>query len=317
MPEPAMTSASPDAELSLLPAFLERVRHANPMHRSFLDRALPGITPRESVELDDYLVYCNSRNLGIDYLAKCYLTIVEDTLREQLYFQRHRKYRHSTFADVAGHVYSNREYMAYYMHGLALTSYLWPNHLALLRFFKETLPRNQPGRYLEVGPGHGFFFTTAMRESRYDDFFGVDVSETSIRLTRELVDRRGGGRTANVRLECADFLDAELPAASFEAIVMGEVLEHVEHPERFLRRMASLAAEDAYLFVTTCINAPAIDHIHLFESPAELRALFESCGLAIRRERIVPCAGKTLDECLDGRYTVNVGYVLEPTRASS
>ena len=51
---------------------------------------------------------------------------------------------------------------------------------------------------------------------------------------------------------------------------MGEVLEHVEQPEVFLRRIADLAKDDAYIFITTCINAPAVDHIYLWRTTDEL-----------------------------------------------
>ena len=306
-----MSPAPTANEPPLLLAFTDRVRHDNPMHRAFLDQALANLTPQEKAEVDDYIAFCGTRGLSVEYLARCYLTVVADTLREQIHFQRHGRYRYATFAEVAGHVYFDPEYMAYYMHGLALSSYLWPNHLALFRFFRASLPTDRRGSYLEVGPGHGYFFKMAMQLSSYDAFHGVDISETSIGMTRDLVARYGGDRAASVHLECLDFLEADLPRAGFAAIVMGEVLEHVEQPERFLRKLAGLAADDAFLFVTTCINAPAIDHIHLFRHPRELQDLFAACGLAIAQERICPHAGKTLDECLEGRYAVNVAYVLE------
>ena len=305
-----MPLAPPMDEPPLLAAFTARIRHDNPMHRGFLANAVAQLTPQEKAELVEYLAFCTSRSLSIEYLARCYLTVVEDTMREQLYFQRHRQYRYSTFAEVADHVYFNGEYMSYYMHGLALSSYLWPNHLALFRFFRSSLPTSRRGSYLEIGPGHGYFLKTAMQLSRYDAFFGVDISATSIALTQALVDRYGGDRAGYVHLECVDFLEADLPPAGFAAIVMGEVLEHVEQPERFLRRIATLAADDSFVFVTTCINAPAVDHIHLFRHPDELRDLFTACGLEITHARICPHAGKTLDECLEGRYAVNVAYVL-------
>jgi 2-polyprenyl-3-methyl-5-hydroxy-6-metoxy-1,4-benzoquinol methylase len=298
----------------LLSAFIARVRQDSPMHRGFLDHALAKLTRDERGELDGYLAFCAARDLSIDYLAKCYLTVVADALREQLYFQRHGSYRYTSFADVARHVYFDREYMSYHLYGLALSSYLWPNHLELFRFFRETLPKDRRGRYLEIGPGHGYFFRNAIGLSRYDSFLGVDVSETSIRQTRDLVAHDATGRAANVRLECLDFLEATLPEDGFDAIVMGEVLEHVEQPELFLRRIAALARDDCFIFVTTCINAPAIDHIYLFRDLVEVKALFDSCGFRIRQQRICPHAGKSVEECLEGRYAINVGYVLESTR---
>jgi len=307
---------SPAAALlpPLLTAFIARVRQDSPMHRGFLDQALLKLTGEERGELDRYLAFCAARGLSIDYLAKCYLTVVADALREQLYFQRHGRYRYTSFADVARHVYFDREYMSYHLYGLALSSYLWPNHLELFRFFREALPKDRRGQYLEIGPGHGYFFRNAIGLSRYDSFLGVDVSETSIQQTRDLVVHDATARAADVRLECLDFLDATLPEDGFDAIVMGEVLEHVERPELFLCRIAALAREDCFVFVTTCINAPAIDHIYLFRDLVEVKALFDSCGFRIRQQRICPHAGKSVEECLEGRYAINVGYVLETTR---
>ncbi|MEO8752287.1 MAG: hypothetical protein ABI624_06380, partial [Casimicrobiaceae bacterium] len=140
-----MPPAPPANEPPLLLAFAERVRRDNPMHRAFLDHALANLTPQEKVEIGEYIGFCISRGLAVEYLARCYLTVVADTLREQIYFRRHGQYRYSTFAQVAGHVYFDREYMAYYMHGLALSSYLWPNHLELFRFFRASLPTDRRG----------------------------------------------------------------------------------------------------------------------------------------------------------------------------
>ena len=212
---PATEATAQPPAVALLPpllsAFIARVRQDSPMHRGFLDQALAKLTRDEQGELDGYLAFCAARDLSIDYLAKCYLTVVADALREQLYFQRHGRYRYTSFADVARHVYFDREYMSYHLYGLALSSYLWPNHLELFRFFRETLPKDRRGRYLEIGPGHGYFFRNAIGLSRYDSFLGVDVSETSIRQTRDLVAHDATGRAADVRLECLDFLDATLP----------------------------------------------------------------------------------------------------------
>jgi hypothetical protein len=282
-----------------------------PVHQRFLDKALREATGEELEQLAAYLTFCCEHDLDVAYLARCYLTLVEDTVEEQLFFNRHHRYRHSTFADVADHVYHDREYMNRYMYGLAISTFVWPNHVQMARFFRARLPRQRRGRYLEVGPGHGYLFLTAMRLSRYDEFLGVDLSAASIAQTAAIVDAFCPGRP--VRLEEHDFLDAGArQLGRFDAIVAGEVLEHVEQPAAILRRISELAAPDAFIFVTTCVNAPAIDHIYLWRSTDELEAMIEANGLRLVDALRLPYEGTTLEESRDASLPVNVAYVLAP-----
>ena len=160
--------------------------------------------------------------------------MVEDTLREQLYFMQHKEYRHETHAEIANHVYHDVEYMNRYMYGLAITAFFWPNHVDMARVFRKTLPARKHGRYLEIGPGHGYYLMTAMRHGTFDEFLGIDISEASIRQTKSIVDYFAPDRKECFVLEKKDFLEAaDLKPNSFDAIVMGEVLEHVEAPDDF------------------------------------------------------------------------------------
>lgn len=283
----------------------------NPMHRNFVNGALANVTEEELGHLEQYLDFCKQKGQTIDYLSDCYLTIVGDTLREQIYFQKNKHYRYSTFAEVADSVYFNEEYMSFYMYGLAITSYLWPNHLDLFRFFRETLPKDKQGKYLEIGPGHGYFLLTAMERSAYEDFIGVDISETSIAMTKALIDHFSKGEKKGFELQCMDFLKCDLPDEGFDAVVMGEVLEHVEQPELFMKQIARIAKPDGHIFVTTCLNAPAVDHIYLFKDPEQLVKLFDDCGLKIKKELIRPYEGKTVEQSLAQLLPINVAYVLE------
>jgi 2-polyprenyl-3-methyl-5-hydroxy-6-metoxy-1,4-benzoquinol methylase len=260
--------------------------------------------------LDHYIAYCIDAGLSVPYLAECYLTIAYDTLKEQVYFQKHGKYRHSCYRDVAQDVYLNEPYMAKYMYGLALTLYLWPRHLEIYRFFSNTLPRSTKGRYLEVGPGHGANMMLAMQLTAYDSFHGIDISETSIKMTQSIIEYNIPKARSLCILEHLDFLSAPLPSEKYACIVMGEVLEHVEQPTHFLSKAAEIARDDAYIFVTTCINTPAIDHIYLFDSSEHVKEMIEESGLKIRNELILPYEGMSLTECMNKHLPVSVAYVL-------
>jgi len=291
---------------------VEKILEENPVHRKVLESSVHQLTGDEVQLLEGYVSYCLEKGLTIEYLAESYLILVMDTFREQMYFQQHKKYRYSTFAEVANDVYFNETYMAHYMYALALTLFFWPNHLGMFRFLKKTLPRDKKGKYLEIGPGHGFFITTAMETTAFDSFTGVDISETSIEQTGALVDHylKGKGKKSP-QLKCMDFLTADLPDSEFDAVVMGEVLEHVEQPDAFMKRVRDVAKKDAYIFITTCIDAPVKDHIYLFENTKQIADLFDDCGLSIKSELFVPYEGKTLEESFANRLPVNVAYVLQ------
>ncbi len=282
-----------------------------PVHKKVMDAAISRLTEEDVKLMDEYIDYCLKKDVGVSTLADSYLTIVQDTFNEQMYFKKHGKYRHSSFEDVAGDVYFDDDYMSRYMFGLALTSFLWPNHVEIKKFFGRTLPTDQSGKYLEIGPGHGYFLMKAMQKSSYDSFLGVDISETSIKMTEEIINHYCPERNGEYELRLADFLDSDLSENAFSAVVMGEVLEHVEQPDVFMKRIHQLATDDAYVFVTTCCNAPAIDHIYLFNTPEEVSDMFDECGFDIVEPLILPYEGLSLEDTLKKKLSINVAYVLK------
>jgi 2-polyprenyl-3-methyl-5-hydroxy-6-metoxy-1,4-benzoquinol methylase len=283
----------------------------NPLQSDFLADSLREVGDEELRDLDAYLKFGLASGLDIPYLAECYDLIVKDTLREQMYFMRHGKYRYSSFAEVADSVYFDDEYMRKYMHGLALTSYLWPNHRTLHRYFVAQVPTNQAGRYLEIGPGHGMYMVSAMRKSAYEYFDGIDISPTSAQMTNDVLGSGRFGEFENYKVFEQDFLEGTIADQSYSAVVMGEVLEHVEQPGVFLETIARIATDDAFIFITTPINAPAIDHIYLFASWNDIETLVTDSGLKVADKLLVPYPGLSVEESQEERLPINVAMVLE------
>lgn len=282
----------------------------NPLQRSFIEESITDIRDAERRDLDAYIGFADSSGMDAEYLAACYDLIVKDTLREQMYFQRHGRYRYSTFDEVADSVYFDDDYMRRYMHGLAITAYLWPNHRALHRYFIDSIPADSAGHYLEVGPGHGVFMMCAMRGSGYERFVGIDISPTSVEMTRALLGSGAFGDFDNCEIVEQDFFTTDTSDGGYSAVVMGEVLEHVEDPGRFLQQIAAVTTDDPFIFITTPVNAPAIDHIYLFDSVESIEALVAQAGLSVRDSLLVPYPGLTVEESMAQKLAVNVAMVL-------
>ncbi len=295
---------------------VEAIGRLDPLQRAFLARSQAFMAPADHRMLERYIDLCAARGYGVEELAEAYRTICCDMRKEQLYFARRGEYRYSRYEEVADSVYRDEEYMARYMHGLALTTFLWPNHLRMKDFFLATLPRDRPGRYLEIGPGHGLFFLNAVQQSAYDFFEGVDISKRSAELTSSLLEAAEID-PSRYRISCRDFLDPDSEAisgsvdsAGFDAIVMGEVLEHVERPAAFLERIHQLAHQNAFVYVTTCVNAPAVDHIYLFRNSQEVASLVRAAGFEVVNELLVPHAEFDLAETQRRKLPINVALVL-------
>src|SRR4030095_6992716 len=119
----------------------------------------------------------------------------------------------------------------------------WPQHIAMKRWFLSRIPRDKHGHYLEVGPGHGYYFMAAQKKTSYDFFTVVDISPASVKMTKTILESGFFGTFKNYEITLGDFLSSEL-TKKFNAIIMAEVLEHVEEPEHFLQKVKRLSAAD-------------------------------------------------------------------------
>lgn len=162
--------------------------------------------------------------------------------------------------------------------------------------------------WLEVGPGHGIYFTYAVNHTEYDCYYGIDLSQTAVDMSRSIIGKLVNGQK-QIIIEKKDFL--ELPEdKKYDAIIAGKVLEHVEDPGLFLRKIYSLANRNAFIYVTTAINCPQKDHIYLFQTIEEAEALICESGLEIVDRLYVPTNGYSLEKAVRKAVAINVAYVL-------
>jgi 2-polyprenyl-3-methyl-5-hydroxy-6-metoxy-1,4-benzoquinol methylase len=262
----------------------QRIEVLSPMHCKKLKKNMRFFDSRYN-ELADtffgkYVQILAAENKTLDYSIDCYLQMIADVNTEALEFLRTGKYTSSTFDEVNSRVYARPETMEYYMHGLLLSQFLWKHHYEMFDYFTSTLPRyaDHIKSYLEAGVGHGFYLSRAL-EILGDNatLTAVDISETSIELAKRFInDSRITYNLKNV----FDFNNGE----KYDFITLGEVLEHVEDPLGLLVKLNTLLSGDGVLFFTTPTNAPAIDHIYLFNNVEEIRDIVRSADFKIASE---------------------------------
>lgn len=98
---------------------------------------------------------------------------------------------------------------------------------------------------LDVGAGGGDFLNQArLRGARVS---GLDLDRTGIRFARERFD---------VTILPARVEEAGLPAGSFDAVTMWEVIEHVNDPRETIRAIGRLLKEGGWFFLSTpCLDS--------------------------------------------------------------
>jgi len=148
----------------------------------------------------------------------------------------------------------------------------------LLRFFLAA----NPGReVLNAGAGQGSF--TLLLEQHGFDVTSLDTSPEAIELL--------GGRVSG-RVEQASLTDLPFPDSSFDGVVLGEVLEHVEDDGRALRESVRVLRPGGIVAVSVPANpryfGPSdhwAGHVRRY-TRAELLELTRAAGLRVER-----CAG--------------------------
>lgn len=237
-----------------------------------------------------YSAWMSSKGWEASEMATAYNRMCAEFVSEQMKFLRTGRYSCKNLEEAQRMVYQDGERMRTYMLGLALSQFLWPNHYAIYNFYLRFLKNQAPKahHHLEVGAGHGLFLIEALRLTPKSRHCVVDLSPTSLEISRELCALEKLPAPSFVLADFLDTPDSEL----FDLVVMGEVLEHAENPERLLKKLRKVLASGGRAYVTTCSNCPAIDHITQFESLDEIRKLVASCGFAIEEELALPVDDK-------------------------
>ena len=162
--------------------------------------------------------------------------------------------------------------------------------------------RSPPGRLLDVGCGRGIALAEAAR--RGWTAVGVDTSPDACAAVRAL----------GLEAVEGDFRDVALEPASFDVVLLEQVLEHTSDPAGLLGRARELLRPDGLLYVATPNAAgllarargPAFNYWippeHVFHySPRALRRVLEANGFAVASLTTVFCDSPLANDLRDVR----------------
>ena len=145
---------------------------------------------------------------------------------------------------------------------------------------------------LEIGCGNGATGELALETGKCGRYCGVELSQP----VAEVASRR----LTEVVVGDVEELDLPWPAASFDALIMSEVLEHLRDPWSVLRRLRGLLRPGAHVFASTpnvahreviamlargrweLADSGPMDRTHLrWFTPSSLAAAFHESGFVV------------------------------------
>ena len=253
----------------------------NPLQRrkteAFLQEGDETFRRRAQRFTDSFGRACTELGLSMDDVARAYGELCKDMLVEQIKFQKTGRYSLSCANEAYASIYFSADKMARYMMGLAVSQFLWPNHYGLFNFFLDSVSRVGAKKYLEIGPGHGLLFAEAVSALGDAEAMAIDLSPTSVEFTRAMISAYGLDSRCQVLQ--GDFNN--LPSGNYDLVALCEVLEHVDDPAEMLGSVKRLVKHGGHLFITTCSNCPAIDHVYLYTSVDQIRTQLHDSGFQI------------------------------------
>ena len=143
-------------------------------------------------------------------------------------------------------------------------------YLALVDLLQES-----PNRVVEVGCGDGALLYLVSRARPSAELFGVDPEAEGVRLAKGEIDK--AGVRCDVRIGSAYELPFE--DGSVDTVLMADVIEHLEEPDRALEECRRVLPEGGVLLLSTPHRQPDFiwdeaNHVHEYDGP-EMRALLE------------------------------------------
>lgn len=159
-----------------------------------------------------------------------------------------------------------------------------------LRLISGLVPGTGVSRILDAGCGNGWL--SEMLDNR-----GLDVTALNLGLnSMKRASARLKARAANIPFLCADIYNLPCSDSRFDAVVISEVIEHLEKPQDALNEIARVVKPGGFIIVSTpyrehieetlCIHCnrktPVNAHLHSFDKEIMERMLTDA-GFVVQK----------------------------------
>lgn len=288
------------------------IEKLSPLHSKYILKHLANTDEKFKAYSNEYLAeYFDclaENNITFTQALNSYMNMVKMMIEEQFFFAQNKRYRYSSFEEVNNLVYKNESFFSDYMIGLALSQFLFKNHCKLFDFFSKNIRKMDGESYLEIGPGHGLFLLEAIKNNTFKNYTGLDISETSLNFTKQIIFKfLGNLNNCNLLLQDAMKISNE---NKYDFITFGELIEHLEEPYEFLKNVKRLLNKGGKAYFSTVANGPTIDHIYLFNSVDEIKTMVQNAGFTIETEIIIPVDNISEDQWVEKKANITYGAII-------
>lgn len=157
--------------------------------------------------------------------------------------------------------------------------------------FVDRLPRDGSAEILEIGCGNGATGALALSEGCCRRYVGIEASETAAEEARDVL--------TEVITGDVEVLDFDWQPASFDAVILSDVIERLGQPEELLQRIGRYVRPGGMLLASSPnvshwrvirelimgrfdhADGAAVDRTHLRFTPQSFAAMVEAAGFAV------------------------------------
>jgi SAM-dependent methyltransferase len=232
----------------------------------------------------DIIRYIEHR--GIEFPLEKYLERVNQLSVLQQDFEKNRRFAIKSYEEIQP--IDDELYKLSLLLSFIITNHRFEILETLVDFVKE--PPTEHVNVLIIGYGTGYEIKLCADHLKASNIWAFDNSPHSYEYATDLLNFFGHEakkvKLETFPLEADEGIDPYVD--TFDKIIICEVMEHLEKPDKCLENLRKVLKPGGKLFVTMAINIAQEDHIQLYSSPEQARNQILRSGLRIARDLFTP-----------------------------